>query len=186
MERLKSNKNIIVFVFFVIISVAVFGYILFLKPNPIIRVNWNKVLAVSGNSVLSIDAPTEISGVGKHFVASVNLDTKGYQVNSVQSYIEFDPRVLEVVSNNTDSSFCKFYPENNFDNDKGIIKLSCGSPYPGFRGINTIQKIEFLAKAIRSTNITINNQSMVLANDGKGTNLLKEFDSAPVRVKAGL
>jgi len=186
MERLKTKKNIIVLTIFAIFIMANLCYFFFFKPNPIFRVNWNKAMAVKGNSVLTLEAPGEVSSVGKKFIVNVNLDTKGYQVNSIQSYIDFDPRVLEVVNTDTADSFCKFYPENNFDNSKGSIKLSCGSPYPGFRGTNNIQKIEFLTKAIKSTDIKINNQSMVLANDGKGTNLLKDFDSATIRVKAGL
>jgi hypothetical protein len=86
----------------------------------------------------------------------------------------------------TEKSFCKFYPENNYDNSKGTISVSCGSPYPGFSGKNDVLEIEFTTKAIRTTEIKLLDSSMVLANDGKGTNLLKDFNKVIVKIKAAL
>ncbi len=165
---------------------AIIFYGLFLKPSPPVRVNLERFHVGAKDTALSLSAPEEIDGVGKRFSMKVELDTKGHFINAVQSSIEYDPRVLEVVSTNTEKSFCKFYPENTFDNTKGKINLSCGSPYPGFRGKNTVQTIEFLAKAIKTTEIKIGSDSMVLANDGKGTNLLDSFEQTTVKIKATL
>ncbi|MEI6498801.1 MAG: cohesin domain-containing protein [bacterium] len=169
----------------IILSVVIL-YLVFFRPNPIVRVNWNKIIAQDGVSALSIEAPEEVGSVGKIFTVTIKLDTQGSLVNAVESIIDFDPKVLEVVTTNTEESFCKFYPENTFDNSNGEVRLSCGAPYPGFRGTNSIETIQFLTKAIKSTDIGINKQSMVLSNDGKGTNLLKDFDSVSVKIKAGL
>lgn len=169
-----------------IILICIVFYALFLKPNPPVRVDWNKVQFSKGDAILYLDAPSSVSGVGKKFTISVKLDTKGHIINAVQSYVQYDPRVLEIVKTDTSNSFCKFYPENNYNNDKGLIKLSCGAPYPGFRGTNTIQKIEFIAKAIKTTNINLTKECLVLANDGHGTNLLKEYRQAVIKIKAGL
>ncbi len=180
----KIPKKFVIFAAIILSMIII--YLVFFKPNPIARVNWNKIEAKKGNSVLNLDAPSEVGSVGKVFTVSVKLDTQGSWINAVQSYLEFDPRVLEVVTTSTAESFCKFYPENTYDNNKGVIRLSCGTPYPGFRGQDTVETIQFLTKAIKTTDIKINNQSLVLANDGKGTNLLKDFDTISVRVKAGL
>ncbi len=162
-------------------------YILYLKPNPVLRVDANKIIARGKNtSALNIIAPEEIDGVGKTFTVQIELDSMGTFVNAIQSYLEFDPRVLQISDVDTSQSFCKFYPENNFNNEKGIVKLSCGSPYPGFRGKNIVQKIDFTTKAIRTTELKLQKDSMVLANDGKGTNLLKELPTVSIKVKAAL
>lgn len=162
-------------------------YVLFFKPNPLIRVNINKLQAKSEEgSALTIQAPSEVSGVGKKFTATIEVDTKGYTVNAVQSYLEFDPHVLEITKTSTDQSFCKFYPENNYNNDKGILRLACGTPYPGFSGKSQVLSIEFISKAIRPTEIKFTKDSMVLANDGKGTNLLSKLETAKIQIKAGL
>lgn len=174
------------FIIAALIIVVFLVYILFFKPNPLLRLDTNKLRGVKAESALSIDAPGEVSSVGKTITVKIMLDTMGNSVNAVQSYLQFDPKVLEITKSDTEQSFCKFYPENNYDNDKGLVKLSCGSPYPGFRGQNTLQEIEFITKAIKTTTISLTDKSMVLANDGKGTNLLKDLPSAEIKIKAGL
>ena len=168
------------------VAALILIYVGFLKPSPLIRLNLNKIKAEGGSSALTLDTPTQVNGVGKMFTVKVSLDTKGYFVNAVQSYVQFDPNVLEVETTDTRESFCKFYPENSYSNEKGLIKVSCGSPYPGFNGKNDVVIIQFLPKAIKDTQIALTKDSMVLANDGKGTNLLHDFDNKEIRIKAGL
>lgn len=191
-ENFENLKKIAYFLkrkevlFCIALGLAVFIYVLFFKPNPTVRVNWNKLQASGNAAEFIIDAPAEVQGVGKEFSVNVKINTKGYLVNAVSSYVSFDSRVLQVQSVNTEKSFCKFYIENNWSNEKGLVKLSCGAPYPGFRGENTIQTITFLTKAIKATDLHITNESMILANDGKGTNLLKEYPTVGVKIKAVL
>jgi hypothetical protein len=170
----------------ILIALAIIVYTLLFKPDPPIRVNWNKVTPGKGDAVLSVIVPEEVNGVGKKFRADIMLDTNKNFINAVKSYIEFDPRVLKIESIDTSKSFCKFYPENSHSNEKGIIKLQCGTPYPGFRGINTIQTIYFTSQAIRVTDIKVSDESLILANDGKGTNLIKDYPTVSIRIKAGL
>lgn len=184
MDKLNNLKNKGEYLLAIFVLMVAGVFVLFYKPNPVVKVNWNKVGVGKGSSVISLEAPDSISGVGKKFIVEVVLDTKGSTVNAIQSYIEFDPRVLDVVKTETKDSFCKFYPENNFSNDTGLIKLSCGAPYPGFKGKNTIQGIEFMTKSFRNTKVRVSEESLVLANDGKGTNLLTEFDRADIIIKA--
>lgn len=182
----KNFKKIYLVVAAILIIIAAI-YILFFKPNPFFRINRNKLHAKeSQKSSLTLDAPAEVDGVGKKFTLSVIVDSQGNFINAVQSYLTFDPKVLEITSAKTEQSFCKFYPENNYSNEKGTVRLACGAPYPGFKGTNTVQSIEFLTKAIKTTDIKSTPDSMVLANDGKGTNLLKEYNSITVKIKAAL
>lgn len=170
----------------ILVVLAIIFYALFFKPNPPVRVNWNKVTPNKGDATLSIITPQEINGVGRTFRVDIAIDSHNNFINAVQSYIKYDPRVLQVVKTDTSKSFCKFYPENTYSEDKGIIKLQCGTPYPGFRGKNTIESIKFLTKAIKTTDLEVMNDSMILANDGKATNLIKDFPKTSVRIKAGL
>ncbi len=186
MEKFRKVVKRKHYVIAIILLLLIVVYILFFKPNPIIRYNIDKLRAEKNESALSIEAPSEIGGVGKKFTVKINVDTMGNSVNAVQSYLKFDPKILQVSTSSTENSFCKFYPENKFDNTDGIVKLSCGAPYPGFRGAGIIQEIEFVSKAINTTYIYLDNESMVLANDGKGTNLLKEFPKETIKIKAGM
>ena len=186
MDQIKKYVMRKEFLIGFIIAAFFLVYALFFKPNPWLRINVNKLQAAKAESALTIEAPKEVDGVGRKFKVNIVMDTFGNSVNAVQSYLEFDPKVLEIISTTTEQSFCKFYPENNYNNEKGQIKLSCGTPYPGFRGVNTLEVIEFSAKAIQTTTLKLTADSMVLANDGKGTNLLKDIPSAEIKIKAGL
>ena len=184
--KLSFIKNKSFFIPAIVIVVILIVYILFFKPNPLIRLNISSIRAEKNESALSIQAPSEVGGVGRKFIVKINVDTMGNSINAVQSYLKFDPKSLQISTTSTTNSFCKFYPENNYSNTDGIVKLSCGTPYPGFRGTDTIQEIEFISKAINTTNIYLNDQSMVLANDGKGTNLLRQFPKETIKIKAGI
>lgn len=186
MQKLMNIVKRREFYLAVFIIAVILIYALFFKPNPWLRVNTNKLFAAKAESALSIEAPSEVDGVGQKFVVRIKIDTMGNAVNAVQSYLEFDPKILEINTSNTEKSFCKFYPENNYDNSKGKVHLACGAPYPGFRGEDILQELEFTAKAIQTTSIKFSKESLVLANDGKGTNLLISYPEATVKIKAGL
>ena len=186
LEKIKSKITRKQIIIFVSILLVILLYCLFWKPNPIIRLNLNKFRGSDAKAVLYIDAPTEVSNAGKTLSVKIMLDTKGNSVNAVQSILKYDNETLEIVSTNTKDSFCTYYPENSYNNEIGEVRLSCGTPYPGFKGTNTLEIIEFLTKATKTTKLEIDNKSMVLANDGKGTNLLKEFDIFSIKIKPTL
>lgn len=99
-------------------------------------------------------------------------------VNAVQADLSFDPSKLEVMEVSTQDSFANIFIQKEINNVVGYIRLTGGLPNPGyfsdhgifgdifFKGISSgIAKVEFLPS------------SMVLANDGRGTNVLKELAS---------
>ena len=97
-------------------------------------------------------------------------------VNAMQADLSFDPSKLEVVEISTQDSFANIFIQKEINNEVGYARLTGGLPNPGyfsdhglfgtvfFKGTNPgIVKIEFLPS------------SMVLANDGRGTNVLREL-----------
>jgi hypothetical protein len=97
-------------------------------------------------------------------------------VNAMQADLSFDPSKLEVVEISTQDSFANIFIQKEINNAVGYARLTGGLPNPGyfsdhglfgtvfFKGTNPgIVKIEFLPS------------SMVLANDGRGTNVLREL-----------
>ncbi len=100
-------------------------------------------------------------------------------INAIQADIGFDPLILRVVDITTKGSFANIFVQKEIDNVNGYARISGGLPNPGysdrggvfatfyFEAIGTgVAKVEFLPS------------SLVLANDGKGTNVLKELSSA--------
>jgi len=109
--------------------------------------------------------------VGSKYRMEVNIDTKDQAINAIGLYMKFDPSKLQIDKLDTTQSFCEFYPENKYNNEKGTISIACGAPNPGYSGQNTIVIIDFQVINMGNSEINILPQSQILLNDGKGTNI---------------
>lgn len=101
------------------------------------------------------------------------LEPGGEEVNAVETEIYFDSNQLEVTEIDKSKTFCQMFVEENLSTP-GKIKLSCLAPYPGTKEISNVYTIVFKQKTIGETWLTLSPDSQVLANDGYGTNILKE------------
>lgn len=101
------------------------------------------------------------------------LEPGGEEANAVETEIYFDSNQLEVAEINKEKTFCQMFVEENLSTP-GKIKLSCLAPYPGTKEISNVYTIVFKQKNIGESWITLSPNSQVLANDGYGTNILKE------------
>jgi len=114
--------------------------------------------------------------VGNTFLVQVKVNSGGVAINAADGTIVFDPDKLEVVKiSKEDSIFTLWVQEPTFSNSQGTISFAGGKPSPGFTGAaGTIFNIYFRAKTSGTTNLTFASGS-VLADDGKGTNVLGSF-----------
>lgn len=172
------------------ILLLVFGFISITSVTIILSLNKKKSTYIdTGNiknpGVFVIESPNEVS-VSSTYQAEFVADTKGQAVNAVNLLVNFDPEKFNVLSVDTSKSFCQFYPENKFNNNKGTISISCGSPNPGFTGKSVIAKVSFFTKTTGQTNITISPKSQILLNNGKGTNIFFEPVSHQVSILNGI
>lgn len=128
---------------------------------------------VSGSADLYFSNPPENIPVGQTATLELRLHTVTNATNAIGLVMNYDPKILDLVKLTTDQSFCSFYTENSFDTIKGEVRLSCGTPSPGFTGDSVLLDLSFRGKEVGSTTLHFDNkQTMVLANDGKGTNIL--------------
>jgi len=116
--------------------------------------------------------------VGNTFLVQVKVNSGGVAINAADGTIIFDPDKLEVVRiSKEDSIFTLWVQEPIFSNSLGTINFAGGKPSPGFIGAaGTIINIYFRAKTSGTTNLTFASGS-VLADDGKGTNILGSLGS---------
>ena len=108
------------------------------------------------------------------FDVSIFIDTGGSDVNSVEVNIKFPPDKLQIVKPSAGKSFISIWiSPPAYSNDKGTLSFVGGAPNPG---INTssglVSKVTFRAKKSGVARIEILPSSKVLANDGKGTDIL--------------
>jgi hypothetical protein len=130
-------------------------------------------LPFKANGAFIIESPTQVDSSGT-FDLRIIADSDNKESNAVALYVQFDPQKLNIVSMDTSSSFCQFYPKNKFDNNIGNISIECGAPSPGFKGQNTIASIKFMPRNIGETEIEILDKSEILLNNGKGDNIFSK------------
>jgi len=99
-------------------------------------------------------------------------------VNTVRTDLRFDPKMLEVTEISTKESFANIFVQKEFDNEAGYVRLAGGLPNPGFDGEGGLFGTVYF-KALKTGVVKVEYlpTSMVLANDGKGTNVLKDLGS---------
>lgn len=116
--------------------------------------------------------------LGKVFPITIEVSNIKTAVNAVQTDISFDFEKLELIDISTEGSFANIFVNKEINNEIGFASIAGGLPNPGFsdesgifataffRGISPgLATIEFLPT------------SMVLANDGKGSNMLEKLSS---------
>ncbi len=117
--------------------------------------------------------------VGTTFPMKIEIVGIETPVNAIQADFRFDPELLKVVNIDTRDSFANIFLQKEIDNILGFARLTGGLPNPGYvfdRGL--FGTIYFEGKNTGVAEVEFLPTSMVLANDGRGTNVLKEFGTA--------
>ncbi|MBU4216345.1 cohesin domain-containing protein [Candidatus Parcubacteria bacterium] len=105
------------------------------------------------------------------FTISVKLNTGGQVVNAAEGALSYDAALLEAVSINRNGAVFNLWTTEPVATG-GNIKFGGGVPMPGYNGVSGhVLSVKFKAKApgVAQVNFT---SGAVLANDGKGTNIL--------------
>jgi len=136
--------------------------------------------SAANNASLYLAPSTGTYTVGNTFSIEVKVNTGGVAINAADGTIVFNPDKLEVVGvSKTNSIFSLWVQDPSFSNSLGTVTFAGGRPTPGYTGAaGGIITITFKAKtATYSTaNVTFAGGS-VLADDGKGTNVLSNMGS---------
>jgi hypothetical protein len=107
-------------------------------------------------------------------VIDLVVEPGGEEVNAVETEINYRADELELISIDREDSFCQFFVTEDAT-VSGKIKLSCLAPYPGIKEVSNVYTISFRQKAFGTTDIDLSPDSLILANDGYGTNIAKEI-----------
>ncbi|MBM3205450.1 hypothetical protein FJZ41_01200 [Candidatus Shapirobacteria bacterium] len=117
--------------------------------------------------------------LGEIFPMKIEITGITKPVNAVQADVTFDASRLEVVDISTDQSFANIFIQKELNNDVGFARLSGGLPNPGFfaeKGV--FGTIFFKGKMAGLVEVSFLPSSLVLANDGRGSNVLKDLAKA--------
>ncbi|MDP2864262.1 MAG: hypothetical protein Q8N73_01215 [bacterium] len=117
--------------------------------------------------------------VGQNFSVMVYVSSSDQAMNAASGAISFSQDKLQVVSlSKSGSIFSLWVQEPSFSNLSGTINFEGIVLNPGFTGsAGKIITLNFKARATGNASLTFSSGS-ILANDGKGTNILTSMGSA--------
>ena len=152
---------------------TLFGLLLFLVS-----------VAYAQAATLSLTPGTGVYNANGTFTARVVVNSQGQSINAAEGTLKFNPNELTVVGVNRNGSiFNLWVTEPSFSNAAGTISFSGGAPtgYSGSAG--TIMSVTFRVKGSGSAKVTFTNGS-VLANDGRGSNVLSNMNGGTYTLQA--
>jgi hypothetical protein len=116
--------------------------------------------------------------LGEIFPMKIEIAGIKIPINAVQADLGFEPQKMEVVDISTQDSFASIFIQKEINNETGYARLTGGLPNPGFFADHGVfGTVFFKGKQPGVVRIEFLPSSMVLANDGRGTNVLKELAS---------
>ncbi|MDD5547412.1 MAG: cohesin domain-containing protein [Candidatus Pacebacteria bacterium] len=141
--------------------------------------------ASASSASLYFSPSAKTVSVGDSFSIAVYVSSLDQPINAASGVISFPQDKVQVSSiSKTGSIFSLWAQEPVFSNDDGTINFEGVVLNPGFSGsAGKVITINFKAKTIGSDSISFSSGS-VLANDGKGTNILEDLGSADLNIKA--
>lgn len=116
--------------------------------------------------------------LGEIFPMDIEIVGIKKPINAIQTDLGFEPEKLEVQEISTQNSFANIFIQKEINNEVGYARLTGGLPNPGYfsdRGI--FGTVYFKAKTPGIAKVDFLPSSLVLANDGWGTNVVKELAS---------
>lgn len=129
------------------------------------------------NSVIMIDPETDVVGQASEKTIAIKVVTGGEVINAITAVVAYDPKAVEILDIKTDNSLCApgLFVEKEIDKEKGEVRISCGISNPGFSGsIGTVAELLIRPVDLKQISFTFTKETQVLANDGLGTNVLRD------------
>ena len=113
--------------------------------------------------------------VGSTFEISIYLNTEDQSVNALDITLQFPAAKLQMVSPATGNSIVGVWTSQpRFDNQSGTIHLQGGIPGGISVSRGLVATLTFRSRGVGEAVVKFGADSKVLANDGKGTDLLKQ------------
>lgn len=140
--------------------------------------------ALTEAATVSVSPGTGVYSSGTTFTARVIVNSSGQSINAAEGTLKFNPNELSVVSvNRSGSIFSLWVAEPSFSNAAGTISFSGGLPagYTGSSG--NIMTVTFRAKGSGTAKVNFSSAS-VLANDGRGSNVLSGMNGGTYTLQA--
>lgn len=152
--NISKTKILAVFVFFIFVSI----------------IPASNATALERTALLSLSID-KTSYFDKDFLYIDIVVDSEQAINTIFSNISFSTSSLSLLTAEINQSICSFSIGENINNQKGSYAMSCLTPL-GAAGRNSVAHLTFKKNKSGFTTIKFNEDSMVLAHDGQGSDIL--------------
>ena len=165
-----KNKKYTLFILGILITVCTLFICLFTIP------------AYAGSTLLFLAPNMHEVGLNQEFSMQVYVSSD-QSINAISGTLQFSPDMLEIISITKENSILSLWvQEPVYNNSAGTASFEGIILSPGFIGNSgRVVTARFKAKGIGNSSISFSSAA-VLANDGKGTNVISAVGSADVKV----
>jgi hypothetical protein len=112
------------------------------------------------------------------FPLKVEISGVETPINAVQIDLGFDPKKLQAIKISIDDSFANIFIDQQIDNEKGFVRITGGLSNPGFSDKDgTFATIYFQGQTPGPAQVAFLPSSLVMANDGRGSNILSSYET---------
>jgi hypothetical protein len=133
--------------------------------------------AAQAAATLYLSPSSGAFAVGANFTIGVKVNSGGDVINAAEGTITYDTNLLDVVGVSKGGSIFPFWTTEPGASG-GSIHFGGGLPPPAYNGTaGHLISVTFRAKAVGTARVAFSSGA-VLANDGKGTNILGSMGSA--------
>ena len=131
---------------------------------------------------ISFIADKQSVKIGDDVSVSLIVDSQNASINAAQGIIHFLPSVLQLSSVDRSSSVFNFWVEDpNISNNVGTVSFTGGTANGASGNKLNVLTMKFKATGAGSSEINFSDGT-VAANDGQGTNVLSNINSATIKV----
>ena len=129
-------------------------------------------------ATISIGPSAGTFTVGSTFDSSIFINTQGESVNAVDIFLYFPPDKLQVVSPSAGQSVVGIWTSPlKYDNQNGSVRFQGGIPGGLNVGQGLISTITFRVRRVGTAIVKLSENSKILLNDGKGTDVLSNVQN---------
>jgi len=163
-----------IFVFGLIVTSIIFSFPIFTHGAEI----GERIPVQASKKTASLDMTiTGPATTTNNFILRISTNPNGQSINAVGTSINYSPKEFRATKLSFDNSFCDLFIDKTIDNITGQVSIMCGKPYPGVSKEATIAEISFTRINKAPNNLSFDPNSLILANDGFGTDVLKEINN---------
>ena len=166
--KLKYTKKLLVLISFMLVFFSVYS------------------VTHASSASLYLSPSSSFYKIGQNFTVNVFVSSADQVMNAAEGIISFPIDKLSVVSISKSGSIVSLWTqEPSFSNSAGTVNFEGIVLNPGFTGsAGKMISINFKTKAAGDAVVSFSSGS-ILANDGKGTNILSGFGNARFNIDSG-